>query len=191
MKSIMQMALGADWNRLPPALQAHYRFGCTIDNGHLDIAYPRFMQPCLSLLRCFGILVNRCGEGVPTVVRKDVQGELQHWQRTMSYGDGQTLTFNSRWAWAGGNRLIEWVNPFLGLQMAVQVHEGNLHYEGMCFVLRLGPLQLPIPEALLLGHTRIVETALDDNRFAMDFRLIHPILGQTFSYAGTFAATPG
>ena len=104
MKSIMQLALGADWNRLPPALQAHYRFGRTIDRGHLDIAYPRFMQPCLSLLRCLGILVNRRGAAIPTVVCKQVENDRQHWQRTLRYGDGHALTFNTQWAWAGGNQ---------------------------------------------------------------------------------------
>jgi len=189
MKSIMQMALGADWDRLPPALQAHYRFGHTVDRGHLDIDYPRFMQPCLSLLRCLGILVNRPGTAVPTMVSKRVENDMQLWQRTMHYDDGRTLTFDSRWTWAGGNQLIEWVNPWLGLQMAVQLQGSDLHYAGVCFVLRLGPLQLAIPEALLLGHTCIVERALDDSRFAMDFRLIHPLLGMTFRYAGTFTAT--
>jgi hypothetical protein len=29
MKSLMQQALGADWDKLPAALQAHYRFGTT------------------------------------------------------------------------------------------------------------------------------------------------------------------
>ena len=47
MNSLMQRALGADWNKLPAALQAHHRFGTTRDSGHLDIEYPRFMQPCL------------------------------------------------------------------------------------------------------------------------------------------------
>lgn len=190
MKSIMQLALGADWSRLPPALQAHYRFGHTIDRGRLDIEYPRFMQPCLSLLRCLGILVNRRGAAIPTVVCKQVENDRQHWQRTLRYGDGHALTFNTHWAWAGGNQLIEWVNPWLGLQMAVRLQGDELHYEGVYFVLRLGPLRLAIPEALLLGHTRIVERALDERRFAMDFRLIHPLLGMTFRYAGTFTATP-
>lgn len=43
MKSLIQQVLGADWDALPPALQAHYHFGTTSDTGRMDIEYPRFM----------------------------------------------------------------------------------------------------------------------------------------------------
>ena len=39
----------------------------------------------------------------------------------------------------------------------------------------------------VLGHTSIVESALSEYDFAMDFRLTHPIFGQVFRYAGIFA----
>jgi hypothetical protein len=188
MKSLMQRALGADWDKLPPALQAHYRHGNNIDIGHMDIEYPRFMQPCLSALRLVGALVNRSGRQVPTIVEKNVVGERQYWRRTITFPDGKIVYFNSFWVAAGGNQLIEYVNPFLGLQMAAQVHEGKLHYSGVRFVLRLGPLLLPIPEWLALGHTSIVEAGTDERHFAMDFRLTHPLLGQVFRYSGRFEA---
>lgn len=186
MKSPMQLALGDEWARLPPALQAHYRFGSTTDNGHLDIEYPRFMQPYLTLLGALGALVDRRGRQVPTSVEKEVVGDRQHWRRIISYADGKPARFNSAWIHAGGNELIEFVNPLLGLQMAAWVDEGRLYYRGLRFVLRLGRLRLPIPE-WLLGHTTIVEEALDERHFAMDFRLTHPLLGEVFRYSGTFA----
>lgn len=186
MNSPMQIALGDDWARLPPALQAHHRFGTTTDTGHLDIEYPSFMQPSLTLLGIVGALVNRRGQQVPTVVEKEVLGEHQHWRRTIRYPDGKPARFDSIWIHAGGNELIEFVNPLLGLQMAVWVDEGRLHYRGVCFVLKLGRLRLPIPE-WLLGHTSIVEEAIDAQHFAMDFRLTHPLLGQVFRYAGAFS----
>jgi hypothetical protein len=52
----------------------------------------------------------------------------------------------------------------------------------------LGLGWLPIPEWLVLGHTTIVEVALDDRHFAMDFRLTHPLLRQVFRYNGEFEA---
>lgn len=191
MKSLMQTALGADWAKLPPALQAHYRFGTTIDNGHMDIEYPRFMQPCLSLLHTFGALVDRHGRHVATVVEKQVVGERQYWRRRMTYPDGKVLRFNSFWIAAGDNQLIEFVNPLLGLQMAPRVENGRLHYQGVRFVVKLGHWRLTIPEWLVLGHTTIVEEALDDCRFAMDFRVTHPLFGQVFRYSGEFEARSG
>ena len=191
MKSLMQSALGADWDNLPPALQAHYRFGTTTDTGHLDIEYPQFMQPCLSVLRVFGALVNRSGRRVSTRVEKSVVGDRQYWRRTLTYPDGKVVCFNSFWVAVGSNQLIEFVNPVLGLQMAPRVEEGRLHYRGVQFVVKLGPLLLPIPEWLVLGRTTIVEEAVDDSHFVMDFRLTHPLLGQVFRYSGKFKATPG
>lgn len=188
MKSLMQAALGADWDKLPPALQAHYRFGTTTDTGHMDIEYPRFMQPFLSVLRVFGALVNRSGRQVSTVVEKSVVSDRQYWRRTITYPDGRAIYFNSYWVATGGNQVIEFVNPVLGLQMAPRVEDGRLHYRGVRFVAKLGSLLLPIPEWLALGRTTIVEEAVDETRFTMDFRLTHPLLGQVFRYSGEFEA---
>lgn len=191
MKSLMQLALGDDWNRLPPALQAHYRFGTTTDTGHMDIEYPRFMQPYLSVLRHAGALVDRSGRRVPTVVEKSVVGERQYWRRTITYPNGQVVHFNSFWVAAGGNQVIEFVNPMLGLQMAAYVEDGRLHYRGVGFVVKLGRWRLSIPEWLVLGRTTIVEEAVDETHFVMDFRLTHPLFGQVFRYAGKFEAASG
>jgi hypothetical protein len=191
MKSLMQCALGEDWNKLPPALQAHYRFGKTTDRGCMDIEFPRFMQPYLSVLRIVGALINRSGQQVSTVVEKHVVGNRQYWRRTIAYPDGKVVHFNSFWVPAGENQMIEFVNPLLGLQMAVHVEDGKLHYQGVRFVVKLGRLLLPIPEWMVLGHTTITEQAIDETHFAMDFRLTHPVFGQVFRYAGTFEATSG
>lgn len=189
MKSLMQDALGSDWDKLPPALQAHYGYGTTVDIGHMDIEYPNFMQPFLSILRVFGALVNRSGQQIPTRVEKNVVAERQYWRRTISYPDGKVINFNSYWVLADSNQLIEFVNPLLGLQMAMHVEGGQLHYRGVRYVVKLGAWHLPIPEWLALGHTTILETEIDETHFAMDFRLTHPLFGQIFRYAGKFEAT--
>lgn len=188
MKSLMQQALGADWDKLPPALQAHYRFGTTTDTGSMDIEYPRFMQPVWSILRLLGALVDRQGKSVTTIVEKRVVGERQVWQRTITYPDGQIVRFDSFWVAAGNAEVIEFVNPVLGLQMAPYVVGEKLHYRGVRFIAKLGPVSIPIPEWLVLGHATIIEEALDDTHFAMDFRLTHPLFGQLFRYSGKFEA---
>ncbi len=96
--------------------------------------------------------------------------------------------FNSFWVAARGNQLIEFVNPVLGLQMLPRVKDGRLHYRGVRFVVKLGPLLVPIPEWLVLGRTTIVEEAVDETHFVMDFRLTHPLFGQVFRYSGEFEA---
>lgn len=191
MTNLMQQALGADWERLPTALQAHYRPGANIDVGQLDITYPRFMQPVLAVLSRLGALVNRGGEKLPTIVQKTVADGRQFWQRRIAFADGRVGHFDSHWVAAGGNELIEYVNPVLGLQVAVFLDGARLRYRGVRFVARVGPVRIPIPEWMALGHTEIVEEALDEKRFAMDFRLTHPWFGELFRYSGVFETRPG
>ncbi|MEY4588285.1 MAG: hypothetical protein RL497_361 [Pseudomonadota bacterium] len=190
MKSLMHSALGAQFDQLPPALQAHYKAGPTRETGHLDIEYPRWMQPFLTLLHLLGALINRAGPQVPTLVERQDDGSRQSWRRTLSFADGKVVYFNSHWVAGAGNRLTEYVNPILGLEMAVHVESGKLYYEGVRFIVKLGAWQLPIAEWLLLGHTTIREEAVDDTHFDMDFRLTHPLFGQIFRYAGRFEVTP-
>ncbi len=184
--SLMQQVLGKEWEQLPPALQAHYTQSTNKDVGMLDIEYPRFMQLYLNLISMFGALINQRGKRVPTIVQKWMEGKTQHWKRTTRFDNGKEVIFQSRWELAGANELIEYINPFMGLRMAVKVNEGKLYYRGICLVLKLGHVLLPIPEWLVLGHTTIEEIALDETHFAMDFKLRHPIFGLIYRYTGEF-----
>lgn len=185
-QSIMQRVLGEQWAQLPPALQAHYTLSDNQDVGELDIEYPRFMQYYLNLILIFGALINRQGHKTPTVVQKWMDGQTQHWKRTIRFDDGKEVIFQSRWEYAGPNELIEYVNAFMGLRMAAYVRDNKLFYRGISLVLKLGPIKIPVPEWLLLGHTTIEERALDHGSFEMDFRLTHPLFGQVYRYAGVF-----
>ena len=183
----LQQVLGTQWEELPVALRWHYQTQPNTDVGALDVDYPRWMQACLNVLRWIGVLVNRRADGICTTVEKHMDGGVQHWTRTMVLPDGQTILFKSRWAYAGGNEIIEYVNRFFGLRMAAEVRDGRLYYEGRSYVFKVFGWLLPIPDWCLLGHATIVEAALDDTRFEMDFRLRHPLLGQVFRYSGIFS----
>jgi hypothetical protein len=186
MTNLMQRALGPSWNELPPALQRHYQPGTTVDVGHMDIEFPAFMLPVLWVISHLGVLVRRRGRDVATRVTQTVAGDRQHWQRNMRFADGQSLRFDSVWERNAQGHVVEFVNAFMGLEMKPFVVGQQLHYEGVRFVLRLGRVRLPVPEWLALGHTTIVEEAVDEQHFRMDFRLIHPLFGQVFRYAGVF-----
>lgn len=185
-KSLMQIALGDQWQELPPALKAHYQSNANSDIGQMDIEYPIYMKPYLTLLRLFGALINRRGKNIPTTVEKHMKGDIQYWKRTIRFTQDKIILFKSFWVNDGSNELIEYVNPFLGLRMSVHIENNELHYEGRNFVVKLGNLLIPIPEWLVLGHTTIIETALNDNEFKMDFKLSHPIFGTVFRYSGKF-----
>lgn len=185
MKSLMQTLLGDDWHQLPPALQAHYAAGDSCDRGQLDVHFPAALKPLFWLLSRMGALLDCTGRDLPTEVRKHDQAGQQRWQRTIQYPDGKIRRFDSLWRDSGRGSLIEFVNPWLGLEMRPFVQGDQLHYRGERFILRCGQRQLGLPQ-WLLGYTSIVETAVDTRHFAMDFRLHHPLLGEIFGYRGIF-----
>jgi hypothetical protein len=185
----MQQALGDDWQKLPIALKAHYQSGDFIENGYMDIEYPRLMQPYLNLLRLFGALPNRRGKQLETVVEKQMKGGKQYWQRKIYYPNGKVIHFNSVMECTGAGELIEFVNPFFGLKMAVHTEGERLCYRGVCVLVKLGRLTIRLPEWLVLGHTTIDEEKVDETHYRMDFRLTHPWFGQVFRYAGEFEVT--
>lgn len=184
--SIIQQALGEQWFSLPGTLQAHYQAKDNTDIGVLDIEYPAWMQVFLNLLHLIGALLNRKGKNISATVEKRMLHGVQYWHRTITSNDGRKVHFKSRWRYAGGNKLIEYVNPLFGLCMSVEVRDKTLYYHGQYFVIKLGKIVIPIPEWLLLGHTTIVEKQAEDDYFSMDFRLRHPLFGQIYRYAGRF-----
>ena len=113
MPSLMQTVLGQDWAQLPPALRAHYTEGSSVERGHLDIHFPRYLQPLFRVLHLLGALVHRRGYGVATEVRKQDTARGQAWQRRMHFADGQVVRFDSLWLASGHGTLIEYVNPLL------------------------------------------------------------------------------
>ena len=185
-ESLMQKALGEQWQQLPPVLQTHYQYETNSDIGNLNIEYPSYMQLYLTFLHMLGALINRRGKEIPTIVEKQMRGDRQYWNRTIHFPNNRNIYFKSVWVYNRGNELIEYVNRFLGLRMRVHVEDNKLHYEGLHFVLKIGKRLIPIPEWLFLGHTTIVESQKTNSEFEMNFIMKHPLLGVVFGYTGTF-----
>jgi len=189
-KPFMQQALGEQWDQLPQVLKAHYsddESGENIAKGALTINYPKFMQIPLNVMRWVGALVNQKGDHLPTTVKRVLKDGEQYWHRSIHYPDGATIAFKSRFTYDANNKtFIEYTNRFFGLKMKVFVEGDTLRYESCGYVIKLGAIKIPLPEWLLLGHASIVECAISDSEFKLDFRLNHPVLGEIFSYTGDF-----
>jgi hypothetical protein len=91
------------------------------------------------------------------------------------------------WCLSRSGHIVEFVNPYLGLELAPWVEGEGLRYRSVAYVLRLGRRQLTLPRWLTPGQASIVERAVDAEHYAMDFRLVHPLFGQVFRYSGVFA----
>lgn len=185
-RSPIEQALGAAWAQLAPALRRHHRGGVARETGHLDVSHPARALPLLVLMRLLGALVLRRGRQVGTTVTRHQAGSRQHWHRRLVWDDGRTARFDSVWDLTADGRLVEFVNPVLGWEMAATVVDGRLHVRGLRYVAKLGHRLWTVPGWLTPGHATIVERALDEHRYAMDFRLTHPLLGEVFRYRGEF-----
>lgn len=189
-KSIMQTAVGSQWDELPQELKKHYLENNNGENnaeGWLSIDFPWFMKIPLSILRLFGALVNKKGKKLPTSVhRVTVSGE-QRWHRQINFPDGKTVVFNSVVYYSKENEIIEYINSVLGMKMKVFAEGNTLRYESNGYIIKLWKLKIPYPEFLALGHASIVESESEKaGLFDMDFRLKHPLFGELFSYKGQF-----
>lgn len=187
----MQQVLGQDWQRLDPVLRRHHSCGTGVEKGWLDIAYPLAMWPVLRVLGILGALLRGRGRKQPTQVRKWSEASREYWARRVTQTNGRVACFDSFCVLAGSHQLVEYVNPLVGLRMSVAVAGGRLCFHGLNFVVKLGSWHISIPEWLLLGHTEIIEEALDDQGFAMDFRMTHPVFGELYRYSGVFQLPPG
>ena len=187
--SLIQKALGNDWQKLPNELQQHYQYSTNADHGELTIEYPGAMQPYLLILAIFGALINRKGQNLDTTVSKHFRNDQQYWHRKICFPDGEHRQFNICWKHHKDNEIIEYTNQFIDLKMTVTVQGKQLIYEGNNIALNIGAWQLAIPENILLGHTTIIETATDNEHFQMDFTLCHPYFGQVYRYYGTFSTS--
>ena len=74
----------------------------------------------------------------------------------------------------------------LGLAFTARVENEQLVYQSTAYIIKLGKTLIRLPEWMVLGKANILEKPVDETHFFMDFRLIHPLFGEVFRYAGTF-----
>lgn len=190
--SLMQQILGEDWSKLPAVIQRHYQINAIQTNftvaGTMTIAYPFWIKPILMITRLMGALVDLKGENMRVTVQKWIDGDslVLHWRRTIQAPDGKQTVFASRMEYQKPHELIEFVGGGFGIRLNLNVEDGKLVYRSQGHLLKLGEWIIPIADWLVLGHATISEQALTDDSFALDFSIVHPLWGKTYSYGGVF-----
>lgn len=147
-------------------------------------------KPFVWLGRAFGALLTRQGRDIPVEVvnstRSD-EAKSMFWHRTFSFPGEVPQLFVSRMEYVSGREIIEYVGYGMGIRMQMCVNDGALVYESCGYRWTFGGWSITIPEWLFLGHATIEEYPVDDERFGLDFRIMHPLFGKTFAYAGEFS----
>ncbi len=193
-KSVMQQALGDDWDRLDESVKRHYamvpgREERMTLQGRLEVFHSRIAELFLLPGRLFGALIPYQGKEVPTEVKNWTQTNNQQamfWHRQLQFPGKPLAVFKSRMEYLQDDEIIEYVRFNLGIRMRLSVEDGALVFTSTRYLWQLGFLRLSLPTWLILGHARILERGLSENRIAMEFEMVHPWFGKTFGYAGDF-----
>jgi len=191
---VIAQALGKEWDKLHPLVRRHYGIppgtvSHVIMKGEMrEVYYSRRAAPLIHIARVFGALVAKRATAIPVmVINSSRHGDTaMHWHRTFRYPDGTERTFESRMVYAGGNEIIEYVRFGLGIRMAMSVKDGALLFESRGLHWGRPHAGLPIPDMLLLGRSHIIERAISDEQFEVEFDTRHPLYGKNFGYNGTF-----
>lgn len=85
------------------------------------------------------------------------------------------------------DEIIEYVRFGMGIRMRMSVKESALIFTSIGYVWDVFGIKLPIPTWAILGDAEIIEKAISDNEFYIDFNMVHPLFGKTFSYSGVFS----
>ncbi len=194
--SIMQKALGEQWDLLDNIVKRHYEMAPGIPSdmtihGSMDQVFHSNIAKLFMLPgRVFGALVPYRGIDIPTEVKNWTKGDnrkAMFWHRTLQFPGKPLTEFKSRMEYAGGDEIIEYVKYGLGLCMRMSVNDGALVFTSSGYVWDIGLARIPIPTWAILGDAQIIERAVSDKEFYIDFNMVHPLFGQTFSYSGTFS----
>jgi len=211
---VFARALGEDWSKISPLVRRHYDLAPHSDakiafEGEMTVWYPRPALIVLAFVRLIGGLVLLRQKGLKVRVENNSRPNdaAMHWRREFHppsknrqgknrrgksrWGKNRAdrnrpIIFRSRMEYAGGRNVIEYVGYNVGVKMQISAVDGAIHYRSTGYVLKFGPLFIPLPGHLLLGRALISEEQRGDDAIAMRFEIKHPLWGTTYSYSGRF-----
>ncbi|MFE1198792.1 DUF4166 domain-containing protein [Streptomyces olivaceoviridis] len=204
MTSIFQTAMGAEFQRLHPALRRRFSVGlaggeaCT-GRGVMDRIWhgPAFVKPFLALGATRNILVPRPGRNVPFVIEnvpyRDTFGrETVSFVRTFHL-PGRARRFDAQMVLGPrGDRVLDYLGTHQHL--ATDLHfraepDGSLLIRSGAHRFREGPVDVRVPE--LIGATAEVRESYDETtgRFRVRVRVVNQWFGPLFGYEGSFTAS--
>ncbi|MFF1284459.1 DUF4166 domain-containing protein [Streptomyces sp. NPDC058299] len=204
MTSIFQSVLGADFDRLHPALRRRFSVGlasgeaCT-GRGVMDRIWhgPAFVRPFLALGAVRNILVPRAGRNIPFVIENvpyaDTFGrETVSFVRTFDL-PGRTRRFDAQMVLSPrGDRILDYLGTHQHLASDLRLRaepDGSLLIRSGEHRFREGPVDVRVPE--IIGATAEVRESYDEaaGRFRIRVRVVNRYAGPLFGYEGSFTAS--
>lgn len=180
-------ALGENWNELPLLLKTHYPDSDVSKefNGVMEsIWLPKLLRPLAPIIKLIGALVPYTGTNIPFTLKTSLaKNGSMHWKRSFVFPK-TSYSFVSRTEYFKQDMVIEYVRFGLGICLRIEAKENGISMDQTNYVIKIFKRKLFFPSFLGFGRAYINET-LTATGFNIDFIIIHPLLGKTFSYKGT------
>lgn len=193
---VIQKALGNNWDDLAETVKQHYDItpgeasNMTIKGVMDEVYHSPIAKLFLLPGRIFGALVPYKGKNIPTEVKNWTTSDnnaAMFWHRTLEFPNKAPVIFKSRMEYVKDDEIIEYVRYGMGIRMRVSVKNNALIFKSIGYVWKLAGIKIPIPTWAILGDAEIIERAISDDEFFIDFNMTHPLFGRTFSYSGLYS----
>jgi len=195
-KPFFESIFGEDWVRMPSVFHSHYanRSGCNDVvrvTGQMTIRQSWVMRLAAPVFRLTKTLVPIDREDVDTEVTFRTHADCDGfwYDRHFKLSDVEDYSFVSRLEHMGGNEVTEWTGAGIGWHSTFHFDGTRVRLSHLGYRLRIGRIQLPLPVTWLFGTPSAWEEAVDDTNFKMEMTIRHWMIGQIYSYSGTFKIT--
>ncbi len=185
--------LGSEWESIHPNIQKRFSQDPTPD-------YPICYNGTMTLVRCSllgkllahsvqwtGALQPYSGKNVPVIIKVSAKSGIEgvFKERIYQFAGKKPFRFNSHMMMKHG-KLLEFVGGGFGMQIHIEVKDGNLHFSDKGYFIKLGPVRIPLPYLLSPGDTYLLHQNEGENTFKIIIRIHHRLFGEMYYQEGVF-----
>ena len=189
--ALLRQVMGEQvWSELEPAIRR--RFAAYVGEGH-SLVFKGKMQwvYCSPLgyiiskvIKRFAILPDACVRDSEFTFDIGMRnGEILK-QRIYEMHTRKAFNFTSQFS--AEPRLHEEFYGGIGMYLGLLVKRGSLLFRDEGYFFRIGQWRLRLPRWLTVGHFDLLHRNLDEQRFQIIIRVIHPLFGTLFYQRGEF-----
>ena len=191
--AILRQVLGDHaWSQLESAIVT--RFSVYVSDKHPLIFRGKMQWVYCSpigfliskVIKRFAILPDICARDSEFTFNIGMRNGEIFKQRIYELADDDEFKFSS--TFSGAPRLHEEFNGGIGMYLGLLVKRGALIFRDQGYFYRINNWRLRLPRWLTVGHFDLLHRNINDQRFQIIIRVVHPLLGTLFYQRGEFEA---
>jgi hypothetical protein len=185
--------LGHEWGNIHPNIQNRFSQDPAVDkaicyNGVMTQVRCSWLGKILAhSVQWTGALQPYRAVDVPVEIRVSAKAGIEgvFKERIYHFAGKKPFRFNSHMLMRNG-KLLEFVGGGFGMQIHVDVKEGNLHFTDRGYFLQIGRVNIPLPYFLSPGDTYLLHENMEADTFRIVIRIRHRWFGEMYYQEGVF-----